>query len=187
MIQVRVGDIERAVARDFPVEWAEEWDRVGLLAGDPDAEVTGVVLALDPTRAAIASAASLGANVVVTHHPAFLKMPEWLTPGRGSAGVLFSALSSGIALLNAHTNLDRAPSAGRLLPAALGLEPIRPIERALMPLALVTVFVRTSMRAASPKPWRARGQAGSGSTIGAGSSRPREPAALLRWRAPLPA
>ena len=141
MIQVRVGDIERAVARDFPVEWAEEWDRVGLLAGDPDAEVTGVVLALDPTRAAIASAASLGANVVVTHHPAFLKMPEWLTPGRGSAGVLFSALSSGIALLNAHTNLDRAPSAGRLLPAALGLEPIRPIERALMPLALVTVFV----------------------------------------------
>jgi putative NIF3 family GTP cyclohydrolase 1 type 2 len=70
--RVTVGDVERAIAKRFPTEWAEEWDRVGLLAGDPDREVTGVVLALDPTRAAIAHAAGVGANVVVTHHPAFL-------------------------------------------------------------------------------------------------------------------
>jgi dinuclear metal center YbgI/SA1388 family protein len=141
MSRVTVGDIERAVAARFPTEWAEEWDRVGLLAGDPEREVTGVVLALDPTRAAIARAVELGANVLVTHHPAFLKTPNWLTPGRGAAGVLFAAMDARVALINAHTNLDRAPAAGRLLPDALGLEPVKPIERVTMPMALVTVFV----------------------------------------------
>lgn len=136
-----VSDIERAIAARYPLEWAEDWDRCGLLAGDPDRKVTGVVLALDPTRHAIARALELGANVVVTHHPAFLKTPSWLTPGRGAAGVLFAAMDARVALINAHTNLDRAPAAGTLLPGALGLEPIKPIERSAMPMALVTVFV----------------------------------------------
>ena len=140
MSRVTVSHIERALADRFPTEWAEDWDRVGLLAGDPEREVTGVLLALDPTRAAIARAVELGANVVVTHHPAFLKTPNWLTPGRGAAGVLFAAMDERVALINAHTNLDRAPAAGRLLSAALSLEPIKPIERSTMPMALVTVF-----------------------------------------------
>ena len=144
MKQVTVGDVERVVALRFPPEWAEGWDRVGLLAGDPEVAVTGVALALDPTPSAIAATVALGANVLVTHHPAFLEMPKWLTPGRGAAGVLFNALSSGVALVNAHTNLDRAPAAGKLLPDALDLEPLRPIERSLMPLSLVTVFVPPS-------------------------------------------
>lgn len=144
MSPITVGDVERAVARAFPPEWAEDWDRGGLLAGDPQREVTGVVLALDPTLEAIGRARDVGANVVLTHHPAFLKAPNWLTPGRGSAGVVFAALDGGVALINAHTNLDRAPSAGELLPTALGLAPIKPIERSLMPMLLVTVFAPQS-------------------------------------------
>jgi dinuclear metal center YbgI/SA1388 family protein len=139
-----VADVERLVARAFPTEWAEDWDRVGLLAGDPAAEVTGVVIALDPSRAALAEARRRHANVVLTHHPAFLKPPMWLTPGRGSAGVVFEALSNGIALINAHTNLDRAPAAGPLLPSRLGLTPLKPIERSLQPMTLVTAFVPAS-------------------------------------------
>jgi hypothetical protein len=141
MSRVTVGDVERAIARAFPVEWAEGWDRCGLLAGDPEREVQGVMLSLDPTVSAIRAAAERGCSVLVTHHPAFLKAPEWLTPGRGAAGVVFSAMDLGIALINAHTNLDRAPAAGRLLPSALGLEPLRPVERTAMPMTLVTVFV----------------------------------------------
>jgi dinuclear metal center YbgI/SA1388 family protein len=144
MRNVTVGDVERAIARRFPLEWAEDWDRCGLLAGDPERDVTGVVLALDPTREAIRATADRGANVLVTHHPAFLKTPNWLTPGRGAAGVLFEAMDRRVALVNAHTNLDRAPAAGHLLPNALGLEPMKPIERATMPMTLVTVFVPAS-------------------------------------------
>ena len=136
-----VGDVERAVSSAFPPEWAEEWDRVGLLAGDPERALTGVVFALDATRAAIAECVRLGANALVTHHPAFLSPPTSIRPGRGAGGVVFAALDAGVALINAHTNLDRAPAAGRLLPQALGLTALRPIERRTMPMSLVTVFV----------------------------------------------
>jgi len=144
MSRVTVGDVERAIARAFPPEWAEEWDRGGLLVGDPDREVTGVMLALDPTMSAVSAAAEQECNVLVTHHPVFLKAPEWLTPGRGAAGVVWAAMDAGVALINAHTNLDRAPGAGSLLSSALGLQPIKPIERATMPMTLVTVFTLAS-------------------------------------------
>jgi putative NIF3 family GTP cyclohydrolase 1 type 2 len=154
-----VGAVERAVAKAFPPEWAEDWDRVGLLAGDPDREVSGIVIALDPVLPVIAEAVRTGANVVLTHHPAYLKTPNWLTPGRGSAGLLFSALDSRIALINAHTNLDRAPAAGRLLPKVLGLEPLKAVERSVQPMCLVTVFAPAS---AAPKIADAMAGAGAG-------------------------
>ena len=139
MTRVTVRDLDRALAAAFPHEWAEEWDRVGLLAGDPDAAVTGVLVALDPTREAVAHARRIGANVLITHHPAFLEPPCWLTPGRGAAGVLFDALSGGVALLAAHTNLDRAPAASGVLPALLGLTPLAPLERSPLPARLGAV------------------------------------------------
>jgi dinuclear metal center YbgI/SA1388 family protein len=140
MSTVRVTHLERAIAQRFPLERAEEWDRCGLLVGDPDAVVSGVVLALDPTVAAVEFARESGANVVITHHPAFLKPPQWLTAGRGAAGVVFSALSHGVALINAHTNLDRDEAAQVLMPEMLGLTPVRPLERSVMEMSLVTVY-----------------------------------------------
>lgn len=141
MTSVRVSDIVAVLAQHYPPEWAEDWDRIGLLAGDPDGEVRGVALALDPTRSAIAEAQTLGANVLVTHHPAYLSAPEPLVPGPGTAGVVYSAVRAGVALVNAHTNLDRAPRAGRILGDMLGLEPAQPIESTPMPVALITTFV----------------------------------------------
>lgn len=141
MSPVIVSDIERAIAERFPPERAEAWDRVGLLAGDPKAVVTGVALALDPTREAIAETVRRGANVLVTHHPAFLEPPARLAPGGGPGGVLFDALSAGVALINAHTNLDRDEAGQRLLPVALGLEPARALERSAMPMTVVTVYI----------------------------------------------
>jgi len=54
---------------------------------------------------------------------------------------VFSAVSSGVALINAHTNLDRDAEAQNLFPSALGLVAVKPVERSLQPMAMVTVFV----------------------------------------------
>lgn len=137
---VRVRDIERAIAHVFPVERAEEWDRVGLLVGDPNAAVKGVALALDPTVEAVRQAVERGANVLVTHHPAYLSPLGRLTPG-GASGVVFEALSTGVALINAHTNLDRHQSAQSIAVERLGLEALRPLETTPQPRAVITVYV----------------------------------------------
>ncbi|MDZ4169011.1 MAG: Nif3-like dinuclear metal center hexameric protein [Coriobacteriia bacterium] len=141
MTRVTVGDVERAVVRAFPADRAEGWDRIGLLAGDPLAEVTGVVLALDPSPEAIDEAHRRGANVLVTHHPAFLDPVAPVRGAPGGGGTVFRALSKGVSLINAHTNLDRDPGAQRLIPSLLGLTPVAPIERSAQPCAVVTVYV----------------------------------------------
>lgn len=156
---VLIRDIDLHLSRVFPHEWAEDWDRVGLSAGDSSRAVAGVLLTLDPTRAAIARALALGANVLVSHHPAALTPPARVTPGRGPGGVLFAALDSRVALIAEHTNLDRAPQGARALPEALGLAPLDPIERALQPMTRVTVY---APRGAAPALVDAMAAAGAG-------------------------
>ena len=51
-----VGVLERL----YPPETAQSWDRVGLVAGDPEQQVARILLAVDPTLAVIAEAVALG-------------------------------------------------------------------------------------------------------------------------------
>lgn len=156
-MSVTVAHVERAIAEAFPPERAEGWDRGGLLVGDPAAEVTGVYVALDPTLEAIDAAADAGCNVLVTHHPVYLSAPERIVPGRGPAGCVHRALTRGVALVNAHTNLDRSPEGQMLLPRALGLEPLSAIERSLLPTRLITVWVPESAASAVTAAMQAAG------------------------------
>ena len=121
-----VGALERALLREFPAEDAEAWDRTGLTVGDPAQTVTKVAVALDPTVAAVREAASRGANVLVTHHPAFLAAPDAFRPAPSAAAcsgaVVWEAASRGIALMSFHTALDVSPRAADVLPGLLSLD-----------------------------------------------------------------
>ena len=54
-------------AADFTL--ALDFDNSGLLVGDPNEQVRGVLVALDVTDSVIDEAVSRGANLIVTHHP----------------------------------------------------------------------------------------------------------------------
>ncbi len=124
----------------IPFEWAEEWDRVGLLVGDPLVEVSGVLVSLDPTQEALTRAFESGANVLLTHHPAFLDAPRLIAHGTAD-DVAVRALAGGVALVACHTNLDRSPAGADALPVALGLGIAGPLESGRQPVSLVTTFV----------------------------------------------
>lgn len=112
----------------IPFAWAEEWDRVGLLVGDPSAVVTRVLVTLDATHSALDRATAAGVNVVVTHHPAFLDPLGAVVAAQGSAGVVFEAARRDIALIACHTNLDRSPEGADALARELGLEIVGALE-----------------------------------------------------------
>ena len=116
-----VATLVEGLAGVFPLGEGEPWDRSGLLVGDPAADVTGVLCALDPTRAREA-----GANVLLTHHPAFLDPPCPIGPDANRAGlegrVLWEAVRSGVALVGFHTCLDRSIRAREHFARLLGLE-----------------------------------------------------------------
>ena len=91
-----------------------------------------------------------------------------------------------MALVNAHTNLDRAPQAGRFLPDALGLTPVKPIERALQAMALVTVFVPESHARRVASAMAGAGAGRSASTTAPPSHRRRASARSCRESGRLP-
>lgn len=155
-----IADIVAAINRAFPPEHAEEWDRVGLLAGDGSAPCTGVVLALDPNREAVRVACERGANLLLTHHPAYLAPVVPIAGAGGGGDIVHAALACGVALANAHTNLDRDPAAQRILPELVGFEPQGPLEGGALQTALITVYCPPS---AAERITTAMSSAGAGS------------------------
>ena len=57
----------------YPPATADDWDAVGLVRGDPEAPVRRVLLAVDPTQPVADEAAGWDADLLLVHHPLFLK------------------------------------------------------------------------------------------------------------------
>ena len=123
---MRIGDLENMLLELIPASAAEPWDRTGMLVGDPDAPVTHVAVALDPSVAAIDFAKGNGANVLVTHHPLFLDPPCEAKPagtGKDAVGArVWHAIASDVSIMSFHTALDANPRAASALARPLGLE-----------------------------------------------------------------
>lgn len=135
---MKTADIVASLLKRFPAQWAEPWDNVGLIVGDPAAEVDRVVVALDLVAEVLEDAATQGAGLVLTHHPPFLAgNPPSMTGGDS----VTAAARRGISVASFHTNLDRSPDGAGALARALGLPDGLPLESSLQDAAKVVVFV----------------------------------------------
>lgn len=116
----------------YPVADAEDWDHVGLSVGDPESEVTGVACALDATEANIRRAHRFGANVLLTHHPVYIKAPTVFAPHGAdrpqSSAAVYTSARLGINVISLHTNLDRSIEARNCLCNLLGCMPSSSLE-----------------------------------------------------------
>jgi dinuclear metal center YbgI/SA1388 family protein len=90
--------------RIAPTRYAESWDNVGLLAGDPRQEVSRAILAIDYTEAVAAERETLGCELVIAYHPPIFSAIKRLTAGH----VVFDAIRRGVAIYSPHTALDVA-------------------------------------------------------------------------------
>lgn len=126
----------------FPPSLAEEWDNVGLQVGDPRAPLQKVLVCLDVSAEVLAAAKEAGNTAVLSHHPLIFRPLKSLTPKDETGELLLQAAQSGIAILSAHTNLDRA--AGGLndwLARRLGVEKAEPLMAGGGKLLKLVVFV----------------------------------------------
>lgn len=124
----RLADVVAAMERLYPPELAESWDAVGLVCGDPGAEVGRILFAVDPVAAVADEALVWGADLVITHHPLFLRPVHGVAATTPKGRLVHRFIAGGVALLTAHTNADRAaPGVNDALAAVLGLEDTRPL------------------------------------------------------------
>nr|WP_202470364.1 Nif3-like dinuclear metal center hexameric protein [Streptomyces sp. SID8377] len=123
-----MSDVIAALEALWPPAWAEQWDAVGLVCGDPDAEVGRVLFAVDPVREVVDEAIATGADLLVTHHPLYLRGTTTVAATGFKGRVVHTLIRNGIALHVAHTNADRAdPGVSDALAEAVGLRVTGPL------------------------------------------------------------
>lgn len=126
----RLTDIVGLINRLAPPHLAEDWDNVGLQIGDPQAIIQRVLICLDVDKATVAEAVRLDAQLIVSHHPLIFRPLKRLVPTDSAGEVIFQTIRQNIAVLAAHTNLDRAADGlNDWLAAQLGLAAVVPLER----------------------------------------------------------
>ncbi len=118
----------------YPPDTADSWDAVGLVAGHPGQHVEKVLFAVDPTYDVAREAAAWGADLLVVHHPLFLKPVHGFAATTPKGRTLATLTGTGCALLTAHTNADQAISGvSESLALAVGLSDLEPIVPATGP------------------------------------------------------
>ena len=92
----------------WPKESAEDWDRPGLMVGNPSQEINKVLLAVDVTSEVIDQAIQSGCQLLLTHHPMLLRGVHELGELTLKGNLVTKAIKSGLAIFSAHTNADIA-------------------------------------------------------------------------------
>jgi dinuclear metal center YbgI/SA1388 family protein len=136
---MQLADVIRILDEAYPPRLAEGWDSVGLVCGDPSAEVVRVVTCVDVTADVVDAALAQGAQLIVAHHPLLLRGVDTVAADTPKGALIHRLITGGCALFTAHTNADRARGGvNDALAAALGLtvtgpveylDPVRPLDR----------------------------------------------------------
>ncbi|GFJ85596.1 hypothetical protein Phou_097760 [Phytohabitans houttuyneae] len=126
-----VADVVATLDARYPPSWAESWDRVGLVLGEPEAPVRRVLCVVDCVPETVAQAREVGADLIVAHHPLLLHGVSSVAPTTYKGRIVHQLIKGDIALFVAHTNADVAnPGVSDALAARLGLHDLRPLRPA---------------------------------------------------------
>lgn len=125
---MRLSDILLRFEALAPLRYAETWDNVGLLVGDPAQAVHKLLLTNDYTALVADEAQEGGCDLVFSYHPPLFKPLKHLRP----PSVIFEAARRGVAIYSPHTALDAAPGGTNdVLAEALGCVDITPLRVAV--------------------------------------------------------
>ncbi len=126
-----VADVVAEVARHYPPAWAEEWDRVGLVLGEPSAPVRRILCVVDVVPETVAEALDAGVDMIISHHPLLLRGVSSVAPTTYKGRIVHQLIKADVALYVAHTNADvAAPGVSDALAARLGLLDLGPLRAA---------------------------------------------------------
>ncbi len=115
-----------------PRRLAEEWDNVGLIAGDRLATVERVMTCLTVTPESVEEAIGKKVDLIVSHHPLPFRPIKRLTTDNTPSELLWKLAGAGVSVYSPHTSFDSAASGiNQTLAQKLGIEaptPLQPME-----------------------------------------------------------
>ena len=105
---VNVRDVCNALNEIAPFYMKMDFDNIGLLTGFPDRPVTKILTALDVTDAVIEEAISVGAELIVAHHPLIFHPLKAVTADESHGRKIIRMVKHDLSAICIHTNLDSA-------------------------------------------------------------------------------
>lgn len=102
----KIGSVISYLEQIAPPTYQESYDNATLITGDRNWKISGILCSLDCTEAIVDEAISLGANLIVAHHPIVFKGLKSLTGKNYVERTLIKAIKNDIAIYAIHTNLD---------------------------------------------------------------------------------
>ncbi len=131
VVHPTLSQVLQAMESLWPLDLQEQWDASGVVAGRPDQIIKRIHWAVDPVQAVADEAIAYEADLVITHHPLFLRPVTSMAATTFKGKVLHTLVESSCALITAHTNADSAVGGvSDVLAEILGLEQVVPLAAA---------------------------------------------------------
>ncbi|MBK9255481.1 MAG: Nif3-like dinuclear metal center hexameric protein [Saprospiraceae bacterium] len=89
-----------------PSNLQEDYDNAGLIVGDPNTLITGVLISLDVTEDIVEEAIAAGCNLIVSHHPIIFRGLKRLNGKNYVERTVMKAIKNDVSIFAIHTNLD---------------------------------------------------------------------------------
>jgi dinuclear metal center YbgI/SA1388 family protein len=122
-MKTTVADVCQYLESIAPLGLQESYDNAGLIAGEKDWEVKGVLCSLDATAEVVLEAVERGCNLVVAHHPIVFRGLKQVNRSHYVGRAVVEAIKNDVAIYAVHTNLDNVLDNGvnREIATRLGL------------------------------------------------------------------
>jgi len=107
---MKLREIINSLEAWAPASYQESYDNSGLIVGNKNADVTGCIICLDSTEEVLDEAISVGANLVIAHHPIVFKGLKRFNGSNYVERAIIKAIKHDINIYAIHTNLDNVKS-----------------------------------------------------------------------------
>lgn len=105
-IMIKIKDILQYLETFAPPAYQEDYDNSGLITGNQQSELKGVIVCLDCIETVVDEAIAKNANLIVAHHPIIFRGLKKLTGSNYIERTIIKAIKNDIAIYAIHTNLD---------------------------------------------------------------------------------
>ena len=121
---MKIKDLTHFLENIAPRSYQENYDNSGLLVGDPEQKIKGVLICLDSTEEVVEEAIQKKSNLIIAHHPIIFKGLKKLTGSTYVERTVAKAIRNNISIYAIHTNLDNVIHDGvnTKITEVLGLE-----------------------------------------------------------------
>lgn len=127
---MKVIDIIKVLEQVAPLSWQEGYDNAGLIVGNKEQEISGVLICLDVFPFTVQEAIENNCNLIISHHPFIFRGIKKLAYNSDIDNILSLSYKNDISIYASHTNMDVCSSGvNYMLAKTLKLENIRPLQK----------------------------------------------------------